>query len=526
MHLSALLVSLSAILGTSATPIPTNVAAWTDCPTNISTLVKCLDITVPLDYDDPQGEQLNLKLINLPANNTDARRGSLVWQLGGPGEVTSDTVIAEAEGNISTFGELRPYFDIIVADPRGVGLNHPVKCDPKFGQTQSNFYPETEEEFQEVLKFFDEMGKDCLNRTGNVMNFMDTKTQARDLEAVRIALGEGKLNYCTCQASSPQVQSSSQLTLATDGLSWGSLRGSQYAQIYPDHINTMVLDGIVDHSMTVTQFTASEAHSYSATQRRMLEWVASNSTSAMHGRDMVTLFHELIDGVNQNPIHMPECARSEQCFPSINDDDIRNYAFRSANGPILWPQFALDMKEAIDNNNFSAFVYPLSTSETSIANSMFGIACQDWDFPKTWTDYRQTQYLNSAFSTDPQGPIGARMWAVGCPNWPTKKSNPPAPLRIENKDSAKIMLVNSLWDPATGYDQALNVHDQIDNSVLVTRYGEGHGSWEWPETRKIIDEYLIEGSLRDQDDLLFDRPFRTWETDFEMLNWSEVDTET
>ena len=171
-------------------------ANWTTCPSSISTNLQCADIIVPLDYDNPSDETLSLRLLKLPTNNTSNRRGAVVWQYGGPGDVTTDALITTANGTKDQFGDLRNYFDIVVADPRGVGLNHPVKCDPKFGESKYRFYPRTEAEYEEALDFYGELGQSCLERTGKLLHHLDTLTHARDLEAVRVAIGEGPLNYC------------------------------------------------------------------------------------------------------------------------------------------------------------------------------------------------------------------------------------------------------------------------------------------------------------------------------------------
>lgn len=173
---------------------------WSECPkviTQETSMLKCTNISVPLDYSNVDGEHIPLLLVKLPANDTDTHRGSLVWQLGGPGVITLNALINAVTGGLDSFGELRNFFDIVVAEPRGIGLNHPVKCDPQYSQQKMKSYPRTEQEFLESLSFYEAMGEDCLARTGDVMHHMDTLTQARDLEATRTALGDEKLNYCS-----------------------------------------------------------------------------------------------------------------------------------------------------------------------------------------------------------------------------------------------------------------------------------------------------------------------------------------
>jgi len=99
-----------------------------------------------------------------------------------------------------TFGDAQLYYDIITADPCGIGLNYPVTCDPLGNETFS-YFPRTSEEYEQTLSKFEALGRSCLDQTGDVMQYMDTLTQARDLEAVRLAIDEGPLNYCSLMRS-------------------------------------------------------------------------------------------------------------------------------------------------------------------------------------------------------------------------------------------------------------------------------------------------------------------------------------
>lgn len=193
MSVLLLLTLLPPIHGAPTSSAP---AVWSTCPESISTSLQCADVEVPLSYEDPSGECISLKVLKLPASNTTSRKGSLVYQLGGPGIPTSDLLLLDEEALRGTFGKAREHFDIVVSDPRGVGLNHPVTCDPEYGLTKPNAFPRNKQEYEEVLEFNGRMGEECLKRTGKIMNHMDSRTQGADLEAVRVAIGEGPLNYC------------------------------------------------------------------------------------------------------------------------------------------------------------------------------------------------------------------------------------------------------------------------------------------------------------------------------------------
>lgn len=199
--LAAALTGALALAGVaSCAPAPTHKAAnWVACPASLSTELKCLTVTVPLDWDNPKGETIDIVAAKYITNGTN-KIGSAVFQWGGPGNPTAISLVQDMNGTVPAFGEIKDQFDIVAVDPRGVGINHVIKCDPSIARKQdliTALYPNNEQEFNAGIKLYKELGQSCTNRTGKVINHLDTVTQAKDLEAVRVAMGEGKLTYCT-----------------------------------------------------------------------------------------------------------------------------------------------------------------------------------------------------------------------------------------------------------------------------------------------------------------------------------------
>ena len=139
------------------------------------------------------------------------------------------------------------------------------------------------------------------------------------------------------------------------------------------------------------------------------------------------------------------------------------------------------------------------------------IGCQDqlpdlsWEAYQSWAQITTTQAIpaNAGYLGNIQ---------LFCPKWPTKVKNPPNLQSPNVNTSATIMVVNALWDPATGYDQAVAMHRHFPNSVLVARNGEGHGSWSaaWPETLKTMIDYLVDLKLPEPN-LVLDEPMGTFD---------------
>jgi pimeloyl-ACP methyl ester carboxylesterase len=317
------------------------------------------------------------------------------------------------------------------------------------------------------------------------------------------------------------------LTTSVDGLSWGSLRGQLYAQLYPQNIRSMTLDGIVDHSQDITSFLSTEGQGYNLVQRRLLEWMSTNTSSALHGRDVVTLYHDLLKRASDDPIPAPNppisvCGSANGCWPNVTSEDIRNAIFNPTNTPTNAVYYSLALKEAYDNNNGSLLAQAIPVMEIGAGQSNLAIACTDWAVPQlSWEQFLPTQWMGAAFSQDGQGPLATREWAIGCQKWPVRnpRVNPPAPLYVRNP-SAPILLVNALWDPATPFDAAVKTSMRIEKSVLVARYGEGHGSLFSEPTREVLYKYFHD--VQPPKNRLIQGLYWPEETDFEILGFDKT----
>lgn len=258
--------------------------------------------------------------------------------------------------------------------------------------------------------------------------------------------------------------------------------------------------------------------------RRMLDWMHQNESSALYGRNTVKIWRELIERADENPLPAPDCVKSGLCFPHVSGDDLRTAMAGPLGRPnYLWPEASENLLQAYDYNNASAFSYPILEDETGLLNSQFSIICHDWQFSDDWEDFKLLQYMAGAFSYDPVPTTAGRTWALACARWPANVTNLPTTRPVENSKSAMpILLVHALYDAATGFDQALSIHHNIDQSVLLTRYGEGHGSLEWPEAAGVVMDYFIRATVPSSTALV-DQPMSVSViTDFELMAWNET----
>lgn len=256
----------------------------------------------------------------------------------------------------------------------------------------------------------------------------------------------------------------------------------------------MVLDGVVDHTLPLDVTGPIGNVAVSKSLDLFYEWASTNRTSALYGKDAKSQFLDLLGRVEENPVRLEQCAQSGKCLSTITKRQIINSIQFADENMDAYPFMAKGIANAIEGN-FTYFSVPTLTEDTDSAYS-YMLGCLDFYTNETyqqWADRRQAQTTLVGF--DYNGITMADTRFLQCSKWPAEVVNPPQPLPIEST-SAPILLVNSLFDPATPYVGAVNIQRQIAGSVLLTRKGAGHGSMyvvkEGEAQDRIID-YVITG---------------------------------
>lgn len=244
---------------------------------------QCGHVSVPIDYAKPDGAQTSLALIRLPA--TGVKIGSLVLNPGGPGYSGIGSAVFKAA---TMPVEVRERFDIVGFDPRGVGLSTPAfQCnsgaekDAMRAVAFADYSPAGVASLEAVEQAF---AARCMARMGpEFLANLGVTTVARDLEQLRSALGEDKLNFL--------------------GYSYGTLLGSTYAEAYPDKVRAMILDGVVAPDADPIESRVAQSAAF---QRAFDEYAAdcAKGPGCPLGTDptkAVAAYHDLINPLVDTP---------------------------------------------------------------------------------------------------------------------------------------------------------------------------------------------------------------------------------
>ena len=213
--------------GTSAAVPP---IAWHRCPAGSAGAMvggfSCATVAAPLDYRNPSGPKISLAVVEHAATGP-ARRGVIFFNPGGPGG-PGTVQLPEWIGFFPK--ELLRDYDIVSWDPRGSGASTAVQCFPS--QAAENaflgkyaFFPVGRGQQRAYIRRWREFGKICAARNGALLRHVSTADSARDLDLLRQALGQPRLNYL--------------------GISYGTFLGATYANLFPRRVGRLVLDGNV-----------------------------------------------------------------------------------------------------------------------------------------------------------------------------------------------------------------------------------------------------------------------------------------
>ena len=434
---------------------------------------RCASLTVPLDYRHPGGRTIRLHVLEVPASGS--RVGSLVVNPGGPGAAGS----AYAAGRGTYFDDaVLEHFDLIGFDPRGTGQSSPVDCldDRAFNAyLSSDPDPTTPAEVATFRRQQQALARGCASHDPALAAHISTNEAARDMDVLRAALGESRMNYF--------------------GASYGTELGATYAQLFPRRVGRFVLDGAVDPALGARAAALQQAAGF----QTALDAYAANCVQAdigcFLGKDVPAVQHTisaLLDQITATPLPTSDGRRltAGNAFYGIAATLYdRGYwillssALRSAlggDGTLL-----MKIADAYVQRNADG------TFRTNFLEAFYDISCLD---DPASVPYRDVPSQFPAFER--ASPVFGRVYAWGltaCDGFSlrTDQTTPP----IHARGARPIVVIGTTRDPATPYRWAVALAHQLDSGVLVRRDGDGHTGYHQGNScvDHAVDSYLVSG---------------------------------
>ena len=471
---------------------------WKDC-SNETTTFQCGTVTVPLDYEHPDGKTISIALKKLPALDGDAEHGSLFLNPGGPG----GSGIGMVETDAPMFGEeLRGSYDIIGFDPRGVGQSTPITCwtDDEINQylngTSNTLFEimatdvlsSTDSSVQERIDRGAANAARCAkySQVPELLDHVGTRNVARDLDVLRATNGNAKLSYL--------------------GMSYGTYIGALYADLFPGRVGRTVLDSAMDPSQRWADGEAGVVAFTEGVLRQYVEHCRAQSACPLSGStdEAVAQLAAFVDGLDKNPLTAPD---SDATINTLSATVIiRQYAVAQPD----WEALTAMLTPAMTNHDGTLMAKAMqSLSELSpetadeamdsTANRqiMFtAVICNDNPDTGATASEMDAQAAAERKAHPFFGGISNSLEAY-CRGWGHRGKTPPQETHAEG--SAPILVVGITGDVQTLYSWSQSLAGQLDNGHLLTVEGYGHGAF----TRNTcaataITGFLVNGTMPDE----------------------------
>ncbi|MFJ2742119.1 alpha/beta hydrolase [Streptomyces sp. NPDC087440] len=458
---------------------------WGDCKAeevpNGGTALKgmeCSRLTVPIDYGKPDLGTIALAVGRYRATGADGdRKGSLVFNFGGPG-ASGVTTLAEAK---DTYKSLGKRYDLVSFDPRGVGRSSPVTCGKEAEEEleEGDGAPQTPPAGRQIdadalVKEAKDIAAACARHTGKLLPHVGTINVSRDMDVLRQALGDEKLNYM--------------------GISYGTRLGSVYASQFPDRSGRLVLDAVDTLTENSRVSGLNQARAFQRAFDTFLATCAEQYTADCPLGGTVKDATRAVDRVVASLTKAPLKAEDGTEFGVA---ELRAAMSTSMYVPQAWGALAFGIAE-IDKNRDPAILAELNDLADQPGNgdeAILAVNCAD-DPDRTPVTKEELAQIEKEF-TQASPDFGRDMMggAISCTGWPAGSDYVRT---VENVKAPKILLIGTKGDPATPYRWTEETARRLGNAVVLRYDGEGHGAYgSSPCIREKTDAYVLDGVLPD-----------------------------
>jgi pimeloyl-ACP methyl ester carboxylesterase len=366
-------------------------------------------------------------------------------------------------------------YDMVGFDPRGVGYSAPISCEApsKFqhAPTPDPRHPSAALKRRERAKA-KAKAAGCLKRSGALLRHMTTADIARDMDVIRAALHQPKLNYF--------------------GVSYGTYVGAVYAHMFPSHVRRMVLDSVVDpdprgiwYGTNLEQDIAFEAR-----------WADWRAWAAQHNKvyrlgttpaRVQASFDRVMRRLAKHPVG-----------GKVGPGELHERAEQAAYYDTQWVPFAYQLSSYLrgDAKPLTAAAVPDPRTAKDDANGdavYLAVQCSA-PWPRDWSTWeRGNSRLAKRF---PFETWSNAFLNLPCASWPVPSSYPMDVRVSPGEGLLPVLLLQSERDAATPYHGAIELHRRLPGSRLITEVGRGsHGliSFRNRCLNDRVDQYLLTG---------------------------------
>ncbi|WP_017543692.1 alpha/beta fold hydrolase [Nocardiopsis prasina] len=453
------------------TPFLGQEIVWAECPEPelVAADLECTEFEVPLDYGDPDGARLTIAASRAAATDPEERLGLLLINPGGPGGPARH--MPAALSGTSAHG----VYDLIGMDPRGTGASSPLDCGVEFPMIRPRASDaEISTDTREKIRY----ARACDAAEGDRFPHMTTANTARDMDVLRAASGEERINYL--------------------GYSYGTYLGPVYGSLFPERLDRSVLDSSIHPDGVWRDVFLGQAPAGTANMERYTEWLAEHDDVYGFGTDpegIVALFDETSARLDEEP---------RDDVPNVELVDGATFdllAFSASRDQGYWDVNSWFLRLLVDGEPVPGeeFEQPEMDPVFDMSMDLFSAVVCEAEWPDRLGLYHQQSreyrdahpYGTGALWTAPQACTFTR-------NAPTEK-----PVELVRDGYPETLVIAADHDANTFYEGGPVMAERLESPLLTVTDEGGHGFYLMrdpytgelghPCVNAVVDSYLIDG---------------------------------
>lgn len=400
-------------------------------------------------------------------------------------------------GKVLYSDEVRAKFDLVGFDPRGIARSTPLRCFDMTADALAALppfaFPVTRVEERVWIAADRAYADGCVRRAGAILDHMSTANVARDMDLLRQAVGDEMMTFA--------------------GYSYGSYVGSTYANLFPDKVRAVIIDGVIDpisyetgrgneaETLPSDARLVSEQGAYDTLQAFLSLCEQGSENCAFSGGDPKRRYDRLARRLRSEPVQLPDGSGGTFLFTYA---DLVATTLGAMYDPSSWPELAEFLHE------LHTAAHPRGTSEAlealrirlglkgeprykQVLDGFAGVWCSDADNPE-----QASAWARAAPAADRENPYFGRPWiwfGSICAAWPGQDADRyTGP--FDRETSNTVLVIGNRDDPATRYEDAVSTASIIPRSRLLTLNGSGHTSlFKSRCVDRYVDRYLLTGNV-------------------------------
>ncbi|MFB6503589.1 MULTISPECIES: alpha/beta fold hydrolase [unclassified Streptomyces] len=444
--------------------------SWGTCPAaeppypDPGPRAQCATVRVPLDWSRPKGPKIGIFVARHRATDPSRRIGVLMSNPGGPGAPGADDALYADDPVSGYTPDMLRRFDMIGFDPRGIGRSRNAECDETIIESIPA-RPRDAAEFERLRTLNGRLADSCLERTGPLAAHMDGESVARDMDAIRAALGESRISFI--------------------GHSYGTFLGERYARLFPGRLRALALDSAMDPDRPdAERYLVEGSVTTDNTLKRLAAWCEKDTACALRGKDLVAVTDELFARADAGTLRDP--GPDGPTSTAVDADQLSDFL-----------TFALGKGGREETAKQLAALYTgrgevrWIPTGTDISSRL--VLCRDYDFRiRDHAQYRAILQRVAEAAPHVRHNSQALDTVLGCQGW----TMPPEPRPARAKGPLPpVLVVNATHDLATPLPGARRMARSFPRATLFTMDVVSHWLYRRGATERamrVIDTYLTD----------------------------------